>query len=54
MDNIKLTIAMWLIGIAFKIMPTEDLEDIYATWLHWKLQTEDYKKVFFKFDKTLL
>ena len=44
MNQIKSEIAMFLIKIAFKIIPTDELEDIYATLIHWNLQREQWNK----------
>jgi hypothetical protein len=35
---------MFLISIAFKIMPVEELEDVHATLMHWNRQRDNWKK----------
>ena len=44
MEKIKSKIAMFLIGIAFRIMPNDELEDVHATLIHWNRQRDEWKK----------
>jgi hypothetical protein len=34
MNKIRSKVSMFLISIAFKIMPVEELEDVHATLMH--------------------